>query len=177
MAFLLRKVDRKAAFALPDWPLDDDDVQAKALQSLQASGNALSVWEVDADRGNLERILAALSANRRNLDKLDYALIDRRCVRELSLSSVPRPGDSLDQGANQQWHQEMTRLSGRGVLRLAVAIRTHAELGRLQKPRVAQLINHSLESGFIRRADVADSILREMGRYLSRPQPAPPTAT
>lgn len=77
MAFILRKLDRKASFYLPDW-LDEDDAQADALSSLRTKDNRLSVWRIDDDRGNLRRVVAALAAGRDFLDKLDYAVIDRQ---------------------------------------------------------------------------------------------------
>ena len=79
MAFILRKLDQKASFYALDW-LEDDDTQADALWSLRTKGNQLSVWLIDDNKSNLKRVIAALAAGRDTLDKIDYALIDRRVL-------------------------------------------------------------------------------------------------
>lgn len=148
MPFVLRKLDRKAAF----YPIDgipDGDVQADALSDLRTRANALSVWLVDEDRGNLHRIVAALAAGRMQLAKLDYALIDQRALEALDIQVVPKGGLSCDVEANARWHRDILELSGAKLVELAAALQTEAALERVQKSDVRAHIVHSISMGFI----------------------------
>ena len=159
MAFILRKLDRKASFYLPDW-LDEDDAQADALSSLRTKDNRLSVWRIDDDRGNLRRVVAALAAGRDFLDKLDYAVIDRQALDSLGIRVIKADGSSPDDGANQRWHHDLNRLSGRRLV--ALAVRMRSGLARESKISVRALITESIHSGFIARSRLKASLLQSL---------------
>ena len=148
MTFILRKLDRRAAFHPLDW-ISKGDVSADALSDLRTTGNTLSVWQIDEERTNLERVVAALAAGRMKLDKLDYALIDRKILDSLGISLVKESGCSCDPDANALWHQDIIGLSGSKLLELAFTLQTHAEFTRTQKKTVGNLISTSIDSGFI----------------------------
>jgi len=57
----------------PDW-LPAGEVPAEAVQDFRADGNELSVWYVEPDRSNLDRVLTAIAANREHFEKIDYAV-------------------------------------------------------------------------------------------------------
>lgn len=159
MAFILRKLDRKASFYPRDW-LDDDDVQADALSSLRTKDNRLSVWRIDEDRGNLHRVVAALAAGRDFLDKLDYAVIDLQALDSLGIQAVRADGLSPDDGANQRWHHDLNRLSGRRLVALAVKMR--GGLARKSRSNVRALITESIHSGFIARSRIKTGLLQSL---------------
>jgi hypothetical protein len=60
MALLLRTVSN-AKWVPPDW-MDAGEVPADALSDLKVMDNALSVWQVEADRTNLEMVITALAS-------------------------------------------------------------------------------------------------------------------
>lgn len=148
MPFLLRKLDRRAAFHPVPW-IEDGDVQADALYDLRTHGNELSVWMVPEDHSNLERVVAALAAARNSLDKLDYALIDLEVVRVLGIRVVKKKGNSRDEQANELWHQDLTGLSGAKIVELAFRMRTEASFVRVPKGDVGSAIVKSIRDGFI----------------------------
>lgn len=148
MKFILRKLDRRAAFHALDW-IPKGDVSADALSDLRTTGNTLSVWQIDEDRTNLERVVAALAAGRMKLDKLDYALLDRTILDSLGVSLVNESGCSCDADANALWHQDIIGLSGSKLLELAFTLQAHAEFARVQKKAVGDLISTSVDNGFI----------------------------
>ena len=162
MSFILRKLDRKAAFYPQAW-LGRDDVQADALKNLRTQGNKLSVWQVDSDRANLNRIIAALAAARDTLDKLDYALIEEQSLTGLGLQCIPERGGSFDDDANSRWHQDLRCLTGSSLLGLARLIRAQAELNRVSKADVATMIIDSIETGFIDRTQIPDQLRNALG--------------
>ena len=159
MPLLLRKLDRKASF-YPDCHTGVGDVQADALSDLRTSGNELSFWLVQDDHQNLDRVVAALASARMKLDKLDYALIDRQLVDTLQIEIVKRSGVSLDKQANERWHQDLTALSGKKVLELAITIQEKAELVRVEKEKVRAAIRRSIDDGFIDSRDITEKKLR-----------------
>ena len=165
MAFILRKLDRKAAFYRAD-SIQDGDVQADALYDLRTSSNTLSVWMIEENLANLNRVIAALAAGRETVDKLDYALIERQSLDQLGIEVVKAKGGSYDDQANALWHQDLRGLSGAKLVDLAYLIQEKAELGRVQKKKVAALIVTSVHKGFIdsnrdwRKAQIATATLR-----------------
>ena len=118
MAFFLRKLDRKAVFHKVDW-LMDGDVQADALHDLRTYSNTLSIWIVEEELGNLDRIIAALTATRQTIDKFDYALLDERFLSQIGVDRVQVKGKSCDDFANDLWHHDLRGLSGLKLVELA----------------------------------------------------------
>lgn len=148
MEFILRKLDRRAAFYPLDW-IQEGDVAADALSNLRTTGNTLSVWQIDENRTNLDRVVAALAAGRMKLDKFDYALIDRQALEPLGIRLVKEAGGSSDQDANARWHHDITGLSGSTLLELAYTLQTRAEFKRIHKKNVRNLIVASIDNRFI----------------------------
>ena len=148
MAFIFRKLDRKAAFYRID-SLEDGDVQADALYDLRTSSNALSVWLIEENLANLNRVVAALAAGRETLDKFDYALIKLKSLDDLGIEVVKAKGVSCDDQANELWHLDLQGLSGAKLVDLAYLIQEQAEFERVQKSAVEILIVTSVDEGFI----------------------------
>ena len=161
MPFVLRKLDRKAAFHPTDG-IPTGDVQADALSDLRTIGNALSVWLVDDDRANLDRIVAALGAGRMELAKLDYALMDYEVLDDLHIQATAKHGLSVDASANSLWHRDLLDLSGRKLLDLAVMMQARATFERVQKSDLSTLIAQSLHSGFIDKGRLKEKLVRAL---------------
>ena len=159
MEFVLRKLDRRAAFHPVDW-IQEGDVSADALSNLRTIGNALSVWQIDENTTNLDRVIAALAAGRMKLDKIDYALIDRQALDPLGIRLVKETGGSFDRDANTMWHQDITGLSGSKLLELASTLQTHAKFKRIHRNDVRDLVVASIDDGFIDSTQL-DAKLRE----------------
>ena len=159
MAFILRKLDSKASFYQQDW-LRNEDAQADALSNLKTKGNQLSVWWIDDDLSNLDRVIAALAAGRDRVEKLDYAVIDRGVLDSLGIRSIKADGQSPDGGANQRWHQDLARLSGSQLVALAVNMRDG--LSRQPKSKVRGLIVESIRSGFVARDSLKSTLLESL---------------
>ena len=159
MALILRKLDSKASFYQPDW-LRNGDTQADALSNLRTKGNQLSVWLIDDDRSNLDRVLAALAAGRDRVEKLDYAVVDRRVLDSHGIRAVKADGQSPDGGANQRWHQDLALLSGSQLVALAVSMR--GGLSRKPKSKVRTLIVESIRSGFVAKDSLKSTLLESL---------------
>ena len=81
MSKLLRKVDSK-----PHWEPDGEfseyigagKAPADALRDLATTDNALSVWQIDDNETNLDRVLAAIASTRQFLLKIDFLICDSK---------------------------------------------------------------------------------------------------
>ena len=174
MPFVFRKLDRKARLYRVKWT-ETDDVQADALREFRTRENALSIWLIDDNRSNLERVIAAVAAGRDRLCNLDYALIEHTLLDELDIQVSPQEGESVDDDANRRWHQDLERLSATKVVQLAVAVqRTEGGLQRVQKRAVGQLIATSIRNGFINPNRIDERLMDDLADAL---QKLPPSAS
>ena len=118
---LLIKLDNKRMWDRPEW-LPAGEVPAEAVQDFRADGNELSVWYVEADRSNLDRVLTAIAANRDHFEKIDYAVFEDAVVDRCGITIRPTPGKVPDEHANRTWHRDLIELSGRKLVSLAECI-------------------------------------------------------
>lgn len=168
MPLLLRTVrqnrwykDGAAAF------LESDDVPADPLGDLATASNELSVWEVAADRSNLERIVRAVVLTKDKVAVQGYVLFDSALLAEAGFTPVKaKLGKTPDEAANV-WHRDLTDLSGKRLVALARLILLHGESGAVLKKRLLQLI----ESGI-----AANEVPEKCRKLVSEPDKlSPPT--
>jgi hypothetical protein len=118
---LLVKLDNKRLWDKPAW-LPAGEVPAEAVQDFQVDQNELSVWYVEPDQSNLDRVLTALAANRDFADKIDYAIFEEAVVGNCGITIRQTPGQLPDEHANREWHRDLIELSGRKLVSLAESI-------------------------------------------------------
>ena len=149
MPFILRKI-RKARWHgsdVLDWLLPND-VQADSLLDLSTKDNQLSVYIVDDDRFNLDRILAALAGNCDFISNIDYALIPAEVLTRIEIKTAETKGETSDEEVNIA-HKDLIELSAFQILELAKSISATGERARLTAKKVAELIERSIAEGFI----------------------------
>ena len=150
MPFILRKI-RKARWYGSDvlhW-LPPNDVQADSLLDLSTKHNQLSVYIVENDRSNLDRILAALVGNCDFISNIDYALIPAAEVLDrIKIKTVEIKGETSDEQVNTA-HRDLIELSASQILELAKSISATGERARLTAKKVAELIERSIDEGHI----------------------------
>jgi hypothetical protein len=161
MAKFLRKVQSKT-----DWDpagefsryIPAGEAPADALNDLTTSDNCLSVWEIDDDGRNLERVLAAIVSSRDYLQKLDYLMVDRVHIVGLGLAMEKKFGETYDGHANGEWHFDLTRLSATDLSRLANTMFVHGTTERKNKPKLVQLLKKSIQDGYVNEADLRPQV-------------------
>ena len=128
MPKILRKV-KKANWRYDDqeW-LSVDEIQSDVLNDLQSKQNKLSIWIVEDDESNLNRILAALSANRDNPSNLDYVLLDFEILEELGIKHERTNGNTIDEELNKQYHIDFKYLSTQKILDLSFVIKKSGDI-------------------------------------------------
>jgi hypothetical protein len=88
--------------------------------------STLSVWYIESDKSNLERIAIALASRRDSFSNFDYALINEQFLIALDIKVVQTNGETPDQEANTPWHRDLVELSDSKLMEL---VRTIAEKG------------------------------------------------
>ena len=123
MPFVLRNIRRSKWYGSAENPwLPEGDLGADALLDLKTEGNKLSVWRVDDNESNRDRVITALAANRDGFSNVDYVLLDEHLFSQFGIRIEDSPGETPDEEANC-WHCELVELSVYKVLYLVKAIR------------------------------------------------------
>ena len=161
MPLLLRTINQNKWHVRDIQPwLDQGEIPADPLTSLTTTKNALSVYTVEDDRSNLERIITALAANRGKLDKVDYLLFDPEILSTVGIEAMETQGKTRDSEVNR-WHLDLVEISGSKLLALVTAIlRNGFETERLLPGKVSEQIRQAVDSGHIPR-DKLPSKLQE----------------
>jgi len=147
MAKLLRKIDKHRHWFKTDAQvqLDAGDVPADPLGDLRTSGNKLSVFQVDEDRSNIERIARALACGRERLDDVGYVLFDASVLEKASIELNLIDGKTLDSAVNK-CHADLINLTGNKLVTLARHILLEGELDIIVKKRIFDLVREGVAS-------------------------------
>lgn len=164
MSFILRKI-RKAKWyknSNVGW-LKEGELQADALVDLKTDSNRLSVYYVEADESNLERIITALAATSDSPSNLDYALIDTLILDQLGIQTLAIPGVTPDEKVNK-WHIDLTELTAAALYNLAQQIHTNAKMNIRRKAE--KDIKELLKDGILKDQLDKTKMKREMLDHL-----------
>lgn len=150
MALVLRMIKKQARWLDPWEGLDrdsvrDDDGPADPVADLDTKGNALSVFVIESNRDNLERVVAALAANRESLQAFSYALFDENLLSEINIKCRATRAETPDDEVNG-WHRDLIALTGLRLVALARAILDHASLDQRLPREVAALIRDAISA-------------------------------
>jgi hypothetical protein len=137
MPKVLRKIDKKVFWSTE--PLEDEEawhspseLRADALTDLKTTKNALSIFFVDEGAGvPVDRIVAALAANRDNLAHVDYIAIDVQVILDLGIRMDDTPGATCD-SAVDRCHRNLINLTSRKVAELGNTLQQKGEVRRIQ---------------------------------------------
>lgn len=139
-----------------EWNSDDSpwippgDIPAAPLTDLRTSPNSeLSVWYVEDNRTNLERIVAALAGTRDHCDKFDFALFPEVVLTQAQIQSKNSMGNSADRDANSSWHRDLVELTASKLSTLARLIREQGAIERRFEKQVIELIADGVKQGRI----------------------------
>jgi hypothetical protein len=129
--------------------LPHGEAPADALRDLSTRENALSVWEIDDQGENLERVLAAIASCGDHIQKIDYVIVDSKHLDDLALAREKKTGDTHDQHANETWHFDLINLSASDLGRLANRMLLHGRPERVQDKTLLPLLAKSIENKFV----------------------------
>jgi hypothetical protein len=142
----------------PPW-LSAGELQAAALFDLRFSNNKLSMWKIEDDSSNLERILSALatSSGKTSIDNVDYVLLDQNLVQALGVKIEKSSGGTPDSVANRDWHYDCIELCVSDIVNIAKRIKT-ATISRKKEAEVKQMIQRGLKAKHIDIAQIEEPL-------------------
>jgi hypothetical protein len=167
VSYILRVI-RKSRWYLDDscdW-LRPDEPWGDCLRDLATDEGNLSVWWIDRDRSNLDRVLAALASTRESIGTFDYRLTPLEWVRRYGLTIVKCPGQTADDLANERWHWDLRHLSAHRVVIAARCLWRRGESARLTPPRVERLLRDGLARGNLDRGRMDNRLVERLDRTL-----------
>lgn len=153
MPFLLRKI-RKSRWYTEDlsW-LNSDELQADSLSDMVTTANKLSVYRINDDKSNLNRVAAALVANCENISNFDYLLFDELLLQILEIKSEETQANTPDESVNN-WHLDLVELSLTKLVNLAIEASKKGEKKRILQNDIKQYLVDSFRKNYIDRAKV-----------------------
>ena len=126
------------------------------------TGNKISVWHIEENRSNLNRVAAAIASGRSNIANLDYALFQQETVNLAGITVREAPGETADDGANTQWHRDLIELTANKLVRLAKEMYSEAEIVRMQHLEVSRLVRQGIDSKKIQQGRLKDSLVKDL---------------
>jgi hypothetical protein len=157
VALLLRSIRKARWSQSPEW-CDEGDLGADALNDLATKDNALSVWQIEQDESNLERVIAALAATRDYLSNFDLILFPEEIVADSGIATDRSEGVSADHEANARWHCDLRMISASKLASLARSIKARGTLRRILERQVGNCIFRGVQEGRIDSSSVSQSI-------------------
>src|SRR5687768_15193465 len=155
MAFLLRTISR-GKWVPPAW-MQTGEVPADALTDLRSKDNILSVWAIDDAQTNLNAVIEAFAADREQLDKLDYTLVEQQLLPPISITVAVVEANTPHATANAN-HRDLVELT---VDKVAALARVMMPLTRVRIPqtRVKELLTAALSEGRLDRTKMKAELL------------------
>lgn len=164
MPFYLRTVNKNRWYrqSPPSW-LPQNEIPAQSLADVAPKPEEnLSLWRIEDNSSNLNRVVAAIASNRRNLDKLDYALFPIAIIDQLGLTVAQSPGKTPDNVANSTWHWEIIELTASKAALLAKELYLSAEITRMLPMDVLPLIREGIRLNHLTRTKFHADLLADL---------------
>lgn len=152
MPFYLRKVrfNKWIKSQCPSW-VRGGEAPGDPVIDLVTVNNELSLWEVDDEQANLDRVIAAMAATRDTLDEFAFILVDRQHIDALALPFARQAGESPDDFANENWHHNLPQGTASMVSTLTTVFWNRGkDVERRMPPKITALIVSGVKSGNLR---------------------------
>ncbi len=163
-SFLIKVTWGRWQTDLPWLPVGE--LQAAALLDLRFSNNKLSIWKIEDDSSNLDRVITALAASKgkMSIENVDYVILSQVVLDGLSLNIEKSPGGTLDGIANKEWHYDIIKLTASKVLAIAQRIKEEP-IKRKREVEIKRLIVKAIKEKQIDH-EIAEEPLRGKLRAL-----------
>jgi len=161
--FLIRKI-RKRKW---DKPEEDEgeapSVPADPVGDFSTDNNEVSVWLVEENKVNLERVVTALSgAKTTNVSHFDYAIFDSQIVLNLALELKATPGESPDDAANATWHRDIVVGTADNLCALVKNIYNSCAKSRVPAAEVRSNLKKAIQAGQITAERLTEQLKKDL---------------
>lgn len=149
---MLRKIDNKPKWTNyrinPQEWLEPNDVPGDLLTDIGTKRNELSVFEVKNNKSNLDQIISAMAANRKDPIHIDYILIEMDSIVGENYALKKADGRTLIDEVNKNFHLNIEKLSGNRLVELAKILSTK-EVVTVRTKNVLKKVRLSVDNGEI----------------------------
>jgi len=162
---LLRKAEKRRWDWAPEtitWVTPGDIPAAPLADFNTSSESKISVWYVESDNSNLERIIAGIAAGRQTADKFDYVLFPEEVLSQAGLNAQEVPGQSKDKDANARWHRDLLEISASKLIKLVELVHREGKLDRASERDVIALIKQSVDAGLIEKRGLDETLSKRV---------------
>jgi hypothetical protein len=162
---LLRKVDKRRW----DWTaggirwVQSGDIPAAPVADFNTSVDSkISVWYVENDKSNLERIVAGIAAGRQTADKFDYVLFPENLLSQAGVKVENAAGQSKDKDANAKWHRDLVEISATKLIKLVELVHREGNVVRSSERQVIALIRKFVDAGLIEERSLTEMLAKRV---------------
>jgi hypothetical protein len=144
--------------------LSIDDVSADMVTDLRTTNNNLSVFQIENEGTNVDRIITALAATRQHLQPSFFLVFDSTLLDRLKIEVEKTRGGTPDDFVND-FHRNLKVLSGMKLIELAKELLINSEQCSRDHAEVAQYLLDAEAAG---RFKLQDSLKLEVIKALNR---------
>lgn len=160
MPLAIRSIRRTRWFR-PNW-ISNDDVPSDPLTDFSTEENVLSIWSVKNDKSNINRIISALAARRKDISNYDYLLFDQNIIDKSNIKSKQTIGKSLDEEINESSHYDLIELTANQICSLVKEAYKNGKTVRIHHKEVASMLTKSIQNGYIDKNSVSEKIRNQL---------------
>jgi len=129
--------------------LEEGQFQADPLGDFQTTENMLSVWLIEDDLSNLNRIITASAANCDYIQNIDYIVFDQGILAKVGIQMQNSQAKTPDGEVNSNWHYDLIEISAQRLLRLVEVLIDRVGPQRVLQRQTTQWITDAVLSGQI----------------------------
>lgn len=145
----------------PDW-FPGEDVPAAALQDFRVDHDGtLSVWHIDAHATNLHDVAVALASTWSKPDHFEALLFSPSCLDGIGIGIAHTRGNTPFDAANR-WHRDLTQVSGRRLVTLAIKLFETARRELILKKELVGRLLATINDGRIDESKLPESLRRKL---------------
>ncbi|MCY3831987.1 MAG: hypothetical protein OXG85_03150 [Chloroflexi bacterium] len=168
MSFVFRSIGNKHWYSAdqPDFSgwLQDGELVADVLKELRTIRGCLSVYKVDSDKQNLDRVISAYACTRNSLNDIDYVLVPLKIIFE-QFDTASTLGATADDEVNKL-HLDIEHLSVSKLLLLARVFQDHhSAMHRIRKRNVKSKIEDCIRKNHLVFSRIDESIQRKFPEF------------
>lgn len=174
MPFLLRCITQARWLKDTAAPfLARGDVPADPFGDLRTKENKFSVWLIEDDQLDLQRVICAIAATREKPDKFDYLLFDLQMLSGVNIEISQTVGDTPDKEINISFHHDLIDLSGLKLFNLVRAIMESDDFEtiRLFPRQVTDLLLDAVRSSRLPLRQLNSKLQEKLGPLLAANTP------
>jgi hypothetical protein len=129
--------------------LNNDELPSDALLNVKTQNNSLSIYLLDDEGADLEKILCAHASTRDHINRIDYVVISEDMLLETGMELENTPGQTPVNYVNDL-HHDIVHISADRLIGMVKSSIINGWICRLTPPKVKKLIKSHVDIGTIK---------------------------